>query len=225
MTPRFHSQPALRGLGMTSQRARDRMLERLRAEGGITDERVLTAMRTVPRHLFIDEALASRAYEDTALPIGNGQTISQPWVVARMTAALIEHGMPARVLEIGTGSGYQAAVLATLGLETYSVERIEELLRVARRRFRNLGLNVRTRHDDGRAGWPEYAPFDGIIVTAGAAAMEPALFEQLPEGGTLVAPIGGASGQRLLRVRRLEGELVQEDLGAVVFVPLLPGTL
>jgi protein-L-isoaspartate(D-aspartate) O-methyltransferase len=225
MTPRFHSQPALRGLGMTSQRARDRMLERLRAEGGIADERVLTAMRTVPRHLFIDEALASRAYEDTALPIGNGQTISQPWVVARMTAALVEHGMPSRVLEIGTGSGYQAAVLATLGLETYSVERIEELLRVARRRFRNLGLNVRTRHDDGRAGWPEYAPFDGIIVTAGAAAMEPALFEQLPEGGTLVAPIGGASGQRLLRVRRLEGELVQEDLGAVVFVPLLPGTL
>ena len=225
MTPRFHSQPAVRGLGMTSQRSRDRMIERLRAEGGITDERVLTAMRTVPRHLFIDEALASRAYEDTALPIGNGQTISQPWVVARMTAALVEHGMPTRVLEIGTGSGYQAAVLATLGLETYSVERIEELLRVARRRFRNLGLNVRTRHDDGRAGWPEYAPFDGIIVTAGAAAMEPALFEQLPEGGTLVAPVGGASGQRLLRVRRVEGELVQEDLGGVVFVPLLPGTL
>ncbi len=138
MTPRFHSQPAVHGQGMTSQRARDRMIERLRAEGGINDERVLTAMRTVPRHLFIDEALASRAYEDTALPIGNGQTISQPWVVARMTAALIEHGLPQRVLEVGTGSGYQAAVLATLGLETYSVERIEELLRVARRRFRNL---------------------------------------------------------------------------------------
>lgn len=225
MTPRFHSQPALRGQGMTSQRARDRMIERLRAEGGISDERVLTAMRTVPRHLFIDEALASRAYEDTALPIGNGQTISQPWVVARMTAALIEHGIPQRVLEVGTGSGYQASVLATLGLETYSVERIEELLRVARRRFRSLGLNVRTRHDDGRAGWPEYAPFDGIIVTAGAAALEPALFEQLSEGGTLVAPIGGATGQRLLRIRRIDGELVQEDLGAVVFVPLLPGTL
>ncbi len=225
MTPRFHSQPASQGLGMTSQRARDRMIERLRAEGGIGDERVLTAMRTVPRHLFIDEALASRAYEDTALPIGNGQTISQPWVVARMTAALIEHGLPKRVLEIGTGSGYQGAVLATLGLETYSVERIEELLRVARRRFRNLGLNVRTKHDDGRAGWAEYAPFDGIIVTAGAAALEPALFEQLPEGGTLVAPIGAANGQRLLRLRRIEGELVREDLGAVVFVPLLPGTL
>jgi protein-L-isoaspartate(D-aspartate) O-methyltransferase len=225
MTPRFHSQPASQGLGMTSQRARDRMIERLRAEGGIGDERVLTAMRTVPRHLFIDEALASRAYEDTALPIGNGQTISQPWVVARMTAALIEHGLPRRVLEVGTGSGYQAAVLATLGLETYSVERIEELLRVARRRFRNLGLNVRTKHDDGRAGWAEYAPFDGIIVTAGAAALEQALFDQLPEGGTLVAPIGAANGQRLLRVRRVEGELVREDLGGVVFVPLLPGTL
>lgn len=225
MTARFHSQPAVRGQGMTSQRARDRMIERLRAEGGISDERVLTAMRTVPRHLFIDEALASRAYEDTALPIGNGQTISQPWVVARMTAALIENGIPGRVLEVGTGSGYQASVLATLGLETYSVERIEELLRVARRRFRSLGLNVRTRHDDGRAGWPEYAPFDGIIVTAGAAALEASLFEQLPEGGTLVAPIGAANGQRLLRIRRINGALVQEDLGAVVFVPLLPGTL
>ncbi len=225
MTARFHSQPAVRGQGMTSQRARDRMIERLRAEGGISDERVLTAMRTVPRHLFIDEALASRAYEDTALPIGNGQTISQPWVVARMTAALIENGIPGRVLEVGTGSGYQASVLATLGLETYSVERIEELLRVARRRFRSLGLNVRTRHDDGRAGWPEYAPFDGIIVTAGAAALEASLFEQLPEGGTLVAPIGAANGQRLLRIRRIDGALVQEDLGAVVFVPLLPGTL
>ena len=225
MTARFHSQPAVRGQGMTSQRARDRMIERLRAEGGISDERVLTAMRTVPRHLFIDEALASRAYEDTALPIGNGQTISQPWVVARMTAALIENGIPGRVLEVGTGSGYQASVLATLGLEIYSVERIEELLRVARRRFRSLGLNVRTRHDDGRAGWPEYAPFEGIIVTAGAAALEPALFEQLPEGGTLVAPIGAANGQRLLRIRRIDGALVQEDLGAVVFVPLLPGTL
>ncbi len=225
MTARFHSQPAVRGQGMTSQRARDRMIERLRAEGGISDERVLTAMRTVPRHLFIDEALASRAYEDTALPIGNGQTISQPWVVARMTAALIENGIPGRVLEVGTGSGYQASVLATLGLEIYSVERIEELLRVARRRFRSLGLNVRTRHDDGRAGWPEYAPFDGIIVTAGAAALEASLFEQLPEGGTLVAPIGAANGQRLLRIRRIDGALVQEDLGAVVFVPLLPGTL
>ena len=166
---RIHSHPGANGQGMTSQRARDRLVERLRSEGGIKDERVLTALRTVPRHLFIDEALASRAYEDTALPIGNGQTISQPWVVARMTEALIEHGAPKRVLEIGTGSGYQAAVLATLGLEVYTVERIEELLRVARRRFRNLGLNLRTKHDDGRLGWPEHAPFDAILVTAAGA--------------------------------------------------------
>jgi protein-L-isoaspartate(D-aspartate) O-methyltransferase len=224
MTPRFQNRPEARGLGMTSQRARDRMLDRLR-EAGIGDERVLTAMRTVPRHLFIDEALASRAYEDTALPIGQGQTISQPYVVARMTAALIEDGMPARVLEVGTGSGYQAAVLAALGIETWTVERIEELLRTARRRFRHLGLNVRTKHDDGRAGWSEYAPFDGILVTAGAAALEPDLFTQLAEGGRLVAPLGSASSQRLLRFRRRGGELVQDDLGGVVFVPLLPGTL
>ncbi|KFN50304.1 protein-L-isoaspartate(D-aspartate) O-methyltransferase [Arenimonas composti] len=224
MTPRFQNRAGVMGLGMTSQRARDRMVERLR-EAGIADERVLTAMRTVPRHLFIDEALASRAYEDTALPIGQGQTISQPYVVARMTAALIEDGMPARVLEVGTGSGYQAAVLATLGIETWTVERIEELLRVARRRFRHLGLNVRTKHDDGRAGWGEYAPFDGIIVTAGAAALEPPLFDQLAEGGRLVAPLGSASSQRLLRFRRSDGELRQDDLGGVVFVPLLPGIL
>ncbi len=144
MTARYHSNPQAQGQGMTSQRARDRLVERLRSEGGIRDERVLGALRMLPRHLFLDEALASRAYEDTALPIGNGQTISQPWVVARMTEALIEHGTPKRVLEIGTGSGYQAAVLATLGMEVYTVERIEELLRVARRRFRNMGLNLRT---------------------------------------------------------------------------------
>ena len=213
-----------RGIGMTSQRTRERLIQRLYDEG-LSNPRVLEVIRRTPRHLFVDEALAHRAYEDTALPIGNGQTISQPWVVARMTEALVEHGLPERVLEVGTGSGYQASVLATLGLETYSVERIEELLRVARRRFRHQGLNVRTRHDDGRAGWPEYAPFGGILVTAGAAAIEPALLEQLEEGGTLVAPVGGPNGQRLLRIRRLDGQLVQEDLGGVVFVPLLPGTL
>jgi protein-L-isoaspartate(D-aspartate) O-methyltransferase len=211
------------GQGMTSQRARDRMVERLRADG-IKDERVLAAMRELPRHLFIDEALASRAYEDTALPIGNGQTISQPWVVARMTEALLEHGLPKKVLEIGTGSGYQAAVLATLGLEVYTIERIDELLRTARRRFRQLKLELRTRHDDGRLGWAEFAPFDAILVTAGAAALVPALLGQLAEGGTLVAPVGGASAQRLLRVRKVDGATVQEDLGAVVFVPLVAGT-
>ena len=225
MTSRFPAKPAAQGQGMTSQRARDRLVERLRSEGGIRDERVLQALRSLPRHLFIDEALASRAYEDTALPIGKGQTISQPWVVARMTEALIEAGMPKRVLEIGTGSGYQGAVLATLGIEVYTVERIEELLRIARRRFRNLGLNLRTKHDDGRMGWPEHAPFDGIIVTAAGAALDPALLAQLGEGGTLVAPVGGASAQNLLRLRKTPDGIVQEDLGKVVFVPLVPGIL
>jgi len=225
VTPNFHRKPEAQGLGMTSQRARDRLVERLRSEGGIKDERVLTALRSLPRHLFIDEALASRAYEDTALPIGNGQTISQPWVVARMTEALLEYGTPKKVLEIGTGSGYQAAVLATLGIEVYTVERIDELLRGARKRFRNLGLNLRTKHSDGRLGWPEYAPFDAIIVTAGAAALVPALVDQLADGGTLVAPVGGPTSQKLLRLRKTTEGVVQEDLGGVVFVPLVSGTI
>ncbi|MBS7459001.1 protein-L-isoaspartate(D-aspartate) O-methyltransferase [Coralloluteibacterium stylophorae] len=218
-----------RGLGMTSQRARDRLIERLR-EAGIRDERVLLAMASVPRHLFIDEALASRAYEDTALPIGNGQTISQPWVVARMTEALLEAPpeglpLPRRVLEVGTGSGYQAAVLAALGIEVFSIERIDELLRQARRRLRRLGFNVRTRHDDGRVGWDECAPFDGIIVTAGGALVDPQLLAQLGDGGTLVAPVGSASGQQLLRLRRQGEQMDQESLGTVVFVPLLAGVV
>ncbi len=225
MTPIFHRKPEAQGQGMTSQRARDRLVERLRAEGGIRDERVLAAMRGLPRHLFIDEALASRAYEDSALPIGNGQTISQPWVVARMTEALIEHGVPKKVLEIGTGSGYQAALLATLGLEVYSVERIEELLRNARRRFRNLGLNLRTKHDDGRLGWPEHASFDAIIVTAAGAVLDSALLDQLAEGGTLVAPVGDASSQNLIRLRKSSDGVLREDLGKVVFVPLVPGII
>ncbi len=223
MTMRFLDKLVAQGQGMTSQRARDRLIERLRSEGGIRDERVLAAMRTLPRHLFIDEALASRAYEDTALPIGNGQTISQPWVVARMTEALLEHGTPRRVLEIGTGSGYQAAVLATLGIEVHTVERIDELLRIARRRFRNLGLNLRSKHDDGQLGWPEHAPFDAILVTAAGAALDERLFEQLAEGGTLIAPVGGPSSQNLLRIRKTAEGRIQEDLGKVVFVPLVSG--
>ena len=225
MTPRFHSKPEVQGQGMTSQRARDRLIERLRSEGGIRDERVLMALRSLPRHLFIDEALASRAYEDTALPIGNGQTISQPWVVARMTESLIEHGLPTRVLEIGTGSGYQAAVLATLGIEVFTVERIDELLRSARRRFRNMGLKLRTKHDDGRLGWAEHAPFDGIIVTAAGAALAQDLLDQLAEGGTLVAPVGGPLLQNLLRLRKTPEGVLSEDLGKVVFVPLVAGTI
>ena len=222
MISRLRLQPADVGMGMTSQRVRDRLIERLRLNG-ITDERVLNAIRTVPRHQFVDEALATRAYEDTALPIGHGQTISQPWVVAKMTEALLETS-PKRVLEIGTGSGYQGAVLAALGLEVFTVERIGDLLRTARKRFRTLGLHVRSKHDDGRIGWPEEAPFDGIIVTAAAPALVDALSEQLAPGGTLVAPVGGASGQSLLRLRKdADGNIEQHDLGPVIFVPLLSG--
>jgi protein-L-isoaspartate(D-aspartate) O-methyltransferase len=218
------------GRGMTSQRVRDRLVERLR-EGAdvtpITDERVLNAIRTVPRHLFVDEALASRAYEDTALPIGHGQTISQPWVVARMTQALFEGGRtPKRVLEIGTGSGYQAAVLAALGLQVFTVERLGELLRVARKRFRQIGLDIRSRHDDGQIGWPEEAPFDAIIVTAAGPALVDRLLEQLAPGGVLVAPVGPSNAQTLLRVTRDgEGALTREELDPVVFVPLLGGVV
>ena len=213
---------------MTSQRVRDRLVERLR-DNGIRDERVLNAIRTVPRHLFVDEALATRAYEDTALPIGHGQTISQPWVVAKMTETLLDGVQltPARsmrVLEIGTGSGYQAAILAALGLEVFTVERIGELLRTARKRFRTLGLNIRSKHDDGRIGWPELAPFDAIIVTAAAPALVQALTDQLASGGTLVAPVGGASSQSLLRLRKdADGVVEETNLAPVVFVPLLSG--
>ncbi|GHD64717.1 protein-L-isoaspartate O-methyltransferase [Luteimonas padinae] len=224
MTPRLRLQPEALGMGMTSQRVRDRLIERLRGNG-IADERVLNAIRTVPRHLFIDEALATRAYEDTALPIGHGQTISQPWVVARMTEALFADGaQPQRVLEVGTGSGYQAAILGALGLQVYTVERIGDLLRVARKRFRSLGLNVRSKHDDGRVGWPEEAPFDGILVTAGAPALVDALTAQLAPGGVLVAPVGASGAQSLLRLRKdVDGRVVQDTLAAVAFVPLLSG--
>ena len=225
---RLRLQPEAIGVGMTSQRVRDRLIERLRdgahPGGGITDERVLNAIRTVPRHLFVDEALATRAYEDTALPIGHGQTISQPWVVARMTEALLVDGMPAKVLEVGTGSGYQATILAALGIEVHTVERIGELLRIARKRFRSLGLNVRSKHDDGRIGWPENGPFDGIIVTAAGPALVEALTEQLAPGGTLVAPVGAPGAQRLLVLRKdADGRIEQQDVAAVAFVPLLSG--
>jgi protein-L-isoaspartate(D-aspartate) O-methyltransferase len=182
-------------------------------------------MRQLPRHLFIDEALASRAYEDTALPIGQGQTISQPYIVARMTEALIEAKLPRRVLEIGTGSGYQCAVLAQLVEQVYTIERIDELLRNARRRFRKLGLaNVRSKHDDGRLGWPEDAPFDAIILTAAGTQLEHALLEQLAPDGCLVAPVGPSGRQTLLRLRAGDEGWLQESLGAVSFVPLLGGT-
>ena len=215
--------PEAQGLGMTSQRARDRLIERLKSEG-IADRRVLEVLTRLPRHLFMEEALASRAYEDTALPIGRGQTISQPWVVARMTEALIEPKIPAKVLEIGTGSGYQAAVLAALCGNVYTIERIEELLRDARRRFRKLGIaNIRSRHDDGRLGWPEFAPFDAIVLTAAGEIVDAVLFAQLAPDGVLVAPVGPPGAQRLQRYRREGEEWKAQSLGGVSFVPLLGG--
>jgi protein-L-isoaspartate(D-aspartate) O-methyltransferase len=211
-----------KGLGLTSQRARDRMVQRLQ-EQGISDVRVLAAMSQVPRHLFIDEALASRAYEDTALPIGLGQTISQPYVVALMTAALLRGRAPQKVLEIGTGCGYQAAILAVLFEQIYTVERLEELLRGARKRFRQQGLtNIRSKHADGGLGWLEEGPFDAVVVTAAGAALDERIRAQVNDGGVIVAPVGGVS-QRLIRYQKNGGEWTQEDMGGVLFVPLLGG--
>lgn len=215
------------GVGMTSQRTRDRLIDRLRGKG-IADERVLEAVRRTPRHLFMDEALASRAYEDTSLPIGHGQTISQPFVVARMTEALLAglaDPSAARVLEIGTGSGYQAAVLAGMVREVYTVERIRGLLDRARERFRQLDLrNIQVGYADGGDGWPEHAPFDGIMVTAAPETVPPALFEQLGEGGVLIAPVGAHGAQELLRFRREERDVAGPDvLDLVSFVPFVSG--
>jgi protein-L-isoaspartate(D-aspartate) O-methyltransferase len=208
---------------MTSQGTRDRLVRRLR-DNGIKNEKVLKAVTNTPRHEFVDEALASRAYEDTALPIGQSQTISQPWVVARMTEALLECGDVEKVLEVGTGSGYQAAILALLVPKVFTVERIEELLKLARRRFHKLGLNnIYTRYADGHLGWPSQAPFDGIIVTAAAAEIPQELLEQLRVGGVMVAPVQRGPIQRLLAIRRTEEGFDERDLGGVIFVPMLSG--
>jgi protein-L-isoaspartate(D-aspartate) O-methyltransferase len=209
------------GIGMTSRRTRDRLIQRLREEG-IRDERVLEAILHVPRHVFVDEALASRAYEDTALPIGHGQTISQPYIVALMTQALIAGGRLKKVLEVGTGSGYQTAVLAGLVDEVYSVERIEPLMKLARKRLREIGCrNVHIKLSDGSWGWKEHAPYDGIIVTAAPAAVPPALLEQLAPGGRLVIPVGGPTMQELLLMQQTDKGPIQERLELVNFVPLV----
>jgi protein-L-isoaspartate(D-aspartate) O-methyltransferase len=208
---------------MTSQRTRDRLIDRLKQEG-ILNIKVLEVMREIPRHIFVDEALASRAYEDTALPIGHGQTISQPYVVARMTEALLRDGPLVKVLEIGTGSGYQAAILAKLVAEVYSVERIDALLKLARNRFYELGIrNIRLKHFDGRQGWPEHAPYDGIIATAAPAEVPVALLEQLAIGGRLVIPIGDRGVQELRLITRRPEGYDQELLDMVSFVPMLAG--
>ena len=214
----------LQGIGMTSQRTRDRLVARLR-EAGIQDERVLEVMRATPRHIFVDEALASRAYEDSSLPIGFGQTISQPYIVARMTEVLLKDFSPTRVLEVGTGSGYQTSVLAQLVPEVYTVERIAGLQEQARQRLaRQLKLtNIRYKHSDGNWGWKQYAPYDGILVTAAPEEVPQELINQLAEGGRLVIP-SGPNGQQQLRVYRREGDSMQESvLGTVSFVPLLKG--
>ena len=212
-----------RGIGMTSQGTRDRLVETLRKEG-IGDERVLKAITQIPRHKFVDEALSSRAYENTALPIGQSQTISQPWIVARMTEAILDGVQPDKVLEVGTGSGYQAAILSQLVPKVFTVERIDELLKFARRRFHNLRLNnIYVRYADGHLGWPSQAPFDGIMVTAVAQSVPQELLEQLRIGGLLVIPVERNGQQRLITVRRLEDGYDETDLGAVVFVPLLSG--
>ncbi len=211
------------GIGMTSQGTRDRLVRRLR-DNGITNEKILKIIATTPRHEFVDEALSSRAYEDTALPIGQSQTISQPWVVACMTEAIMECGKLDKVLEVGTGSGYQAAILAALVPKVFTVERIEELLKQARRRFHKLGLhNIYTRYADGHLGWPSQAPFDGIVVTAAATEIHQELLEQLRPGGIMVAPVERGGMQRLLAIRRTEDDFEEKDLGGVIFVPMLSG--
>lgn len=212
-----------RGIGMTSQGTRDRLVASLRKDG-IADERVLKAITQIPRHEFVDEALSSRAYENTALPIGQSQTISQPWIVARMTEALLDGGSPQKVLEVGTGSGYQAAILATVVPKVFSVERIDELLRLSRRRFHQLRLNnIYVRYADGHLGWPGQAPFEGIIVTAAATSIPTELMDQLAIGALLVIPIEKNGHQRLISVRRNEDGFEETDLGGVVFVPMLSG--
>lgn len=213
-----------RGIGMTSQRTRDRLIQRLKEEG-IADPRVLEVIRNTPRHLFVDEALASRAYDDTSLPIGHGQTISQPYVVARMTEALLRDGPLNKVLEIGTGSGYQAAVLAQLVKEVYTVERLSVLINQARRRFQDLRLrNIRVKHADGMIGWQEQAPFDGILATAAPEGVPPALLAQLAVGGRLVIPVGDSNVQALVLITRTPQGYKDEVLNQVTFVPMRAGT-
>ncbi len=211
------------GIGMTSRRTRDRLIARLR-DMGIDDERVLQAIKKVPRHLFIEEALASRAYEDTALPIGYGQTISQPYVVALMTQALFAERPLAKVLEVGSGSGYQTAILATLAAQVYSVERIGALLQTARRRLVTLGYrNVSCKLSDGNQGWPEHAPYDGILVTAAPAEIPETLVTQLAVGGRMVIPVGDVDIQELWLIRNTGTGTSRSRLEDVKFVPLVTG--
>jgi len=215
----------LQGIGMTSRRTRERLVTRLR-EQGIKSLPVLDVILGTPRHLFIDEALAHRAYEDTALPIGFNQTISQPYIVARMTELLLSEGVVKSVLEVGTGSGYQTAVLAQLIDKVYSVERIKPLQLKAKERFRVMGLrNIYLQHSDGGMGWPSMAPFDAIIVTAAPESIPEELLEQLAIGGRLVIPVGQNQQELKLVVKKSEKEFETRIIERVKFVPLLSGTV
>jgi protein-L-isoaspartate(D-aspartate) O-methyltransferase len=214
-----------RGIGMTSQRTRERLIQRLYEEG-LSNAHVLETIRRTPRHLFVDEALAHRAYEDTALPIGNNQTISQPYMVARMSELLLAAGPLDKVLEIGTGSGYQTAILAQLVERVFSVERIQSLQEKAKERLTELSLrNVVFRWGDGWEGWNALGPYNGIIVTAAATNVPQALLDQLAMGGRLVIPVGAGDVQELLLIIREEDGYSRHVLDAVRFVPLLNGPL
>ena len=214
-----------RGIGMTSERTRERLIQRLREEG-IVNQKVLEVIRRTPRHLFVDEALAHRAYEDTALPIGNNQTISQPYMVARMSELLLEDGPLDKVMEIGTGSGYQTAVLSQLVERIFSVERIKVLQDRAKERLLELNLrNLVFRWGDGWEGWPALAPYNGIMVTAAARDVPPALLNQLAPGGRLVIPVGAGEEQDLLLIIREDDGFSRHVLDSVRFVPLLNGPL
>ena len=213
----------LAGIGMTSRRTRMRLIQRLREEG-ISNETVLSVMADTPRHIFLDEALALRAYEDTALPIGHNQTISQPYIVARMTELLMA-GSPRRVLELGTGSGYQTAVLSPLVSEVFTVERIAPLLDKAKQRFQYLKYrNVYARHADGGIGWPERAPFDAILVTAAPGELPQELLRQLKDGGRMVVPLGERQ-QQLTVITRRGDRFDRETIEPVLFVPFLSGVV
>ncbi|WP_236943645.1 protein-L-isoaspartate(D-aspartate) O-methyltransferase [Jeongeupia sp. USM3] len=210
------------GAGMTSARTRARMIERIK-QLGIHDAKVLAVMGMIPRHVFVDEALSHKAYDDTALPIGHGQTISQPYIVAQMTALALGAAQHEKVLEIGTGCGYQAAVLSQLFKTVYTIERIGSLSKGARERLNLLGLhNVRVRHADGSRGLPDAAPFDVILIAAAAPIVPEDLVEQLRIGGRLIFPVG-SEDQELRMIERTDEGIVETRLEKVRFVPLLPG--
>ena len=214
----------IEGIGMTSQRTRERLINRL-CEQGIVNINVLEVMRTMPRHIFLDEALSHRAYEDTSLPIGFNQTISQPYVVAKMTETLLSGPPIKRILEIGTGSGYQTAVLAELVEEVFSVERISGLIKRARRILGDIGYrNISFKHADGGLGWETQAPFDSIIITASPRTVPESLLNQLADDGSVLAPVGDGDNQELVLFKKTGTEFKKTVMEPVKFVPLLAGT-